>query len=101
MCCRLEALARFADTGVFDERFFLYKEDIELSLRLRKNGWKLLYQPRVRAFHCRGWQRQRSDVPYTARLLAAKSEILLYLRHPSPYMLWAIGKYLLVRLFRC
>lgn len=101
MCCRLEALAGFADTGVFDERFFLYKEDIELSLRLRKNGWKLLYQPRVRAFHCRGWQRQRSDVPYTARLLAAKSEILLYLRHPSPYMLWATGKYLLVRLFRC
>lgn len=101
MCCRLEALTVFADTGVFDEGFFLYKEDIELSLRLRKNGWKLLYQPLVRAFHCRGWQRQRSDVPYIARLLAAKSEILLYLRHPSPYMLWAMGKYLLVRLFRC
>ncbi|KAB2891697.1 MAG: glycosyltransferase family 2 protein [Desulfobulbaceae bacterium] len=101
MCCRLEALAAFAETGVFDEGFFLYKEDIELSLRLRKNGWKLLYQPRVRAFHCRGWQRQRGDVPFATRLLAAKSEILLYLRHPSPYMLWAAGKYLLVRLFRC
>jgi GT2 family glycosyltransferase len=101
MCCRLEALAGFTEKGVFDEGFFLYKEDIELSLRLRNRGWKLLYQPRVRAFHCRGWQRQRRDVPYAARMLAAKSEILLYLRHPSPYMLWAIGKYLLVRLLRC
>ncbi len=101
LCCRLEALAGFSGTGVFNERFFLYKEDIELSLRLRSHGWQLLYQPRLRAYHCRGWNRQRQTIPYALRLQAAWSEILLYLEHPSPYMAWAAMKYLLVRLLRC
>ncbi len=30
---------------VFDPDFFLYKEDIELSLRLRKKGWRIVYHP--------------------------------------------------------
>jgi GT2 family glycosyltransferase len=101
MACRLEALPAVATGQVFDEDFFLYKEDIELSLRLRKNGWKLLYEPKVRAFHCRGWGGRRREVPLALRLAAARSEVLLYRKHPSPYMLWAVGKYLLVRLCHC
>lgn len=101
MACRLEALPAVATGQVFDEDFFLYKEDIELSLRLRKNGWKLLYEPKVRAFHCRGWGGRRREVPFALRLAAARSEVLLYRKHPSPYMLWAVGKYLLVRLCHC
>ena len=101
MCCRLAALARFSAESVFNERFFLYKEDIELSLRLSSHGWQLLYQPHLQAYHCRGWNRQRQHIPYPLRLQAAWSEILLYLEHPSPYMIWAAMKYLLVRLLRC
>lgn len=101
MACRLEALPVRPAGKVFDEDFFLYKEDIELSLRLRNNGWQLRYEPKVRAYHCRGWDRKRQEMPLALRLAAAKSEVLLYRRHPSPYMLWALGKYLLVRFFHC
>ena len=96
LVCRFSTLQPFLPE-IFPEEFFLYKEDIELCLRLRKNGWKILYDPSLLAYHGRGWQKSRGKMPYSLRLLAAQSEILLYKRHPSPYMLWAILKYLLVR----
>ncbi len=98
LLCRMDAL-RSLSGPPFDPDFFLYKEDIELSLRLRKAGWKLLYHPRLSAFHCRGWNRTRKAVPAGQRMMAAISEITLYKKHPSPYMLWAILKYFLVRFF--
>ncbi len=97
--CRSAALKSLG-TPVFDPDFFLYKEDIELSLRLRKNGWSLLYHPDLKVYHCRGWQSERAEMSSALRLLAAKSEILLYRKHPSPYMVWAVLKYILVRFLR-
>lgn len=98
MFCRVEALKAF-NNSIFDPDFFLYKEDIELSLRINKYGWRLLYSPELRAYHCRGWK-NRADSPYMMRKTAAASEILLYKKHPSPYILWALLKYLAVVCFR-
>ncbi len=99
MCCRLDALLPF-DGHIFDPDFFLYKEDIELSLRLRAGGWKLVYDPRLVAYHCRGWDSKRTNIPYPLRLGAAENELLMYRKHPSPYILWALIKFLLVKIFR-
>ncbi len=85
---------------IFDPEFFMYKEDIDLSLRIRKRGAKLLYSPDLLAHHCRGWQKQRKKVPYTFRLMSARNEMLLYNKHPSPYYAWALFKYVLVRFFK-
>ncbi len=103
--CRKTALGEAAVTGageydVFDRDFFLYKEDIELCLRIRKAGWRLVYLPQIKVHHCRGWQQDRKGISYAMRLTAATSELLLYKKHPSPYMLWALAKYLLVRWLR-
>lgn len=100
MCCRAEALRSLGSKKVFDEDFFLYKEDIELSLRIKKKGWQLVYEPSLKAFHCRGWQKDRQQVPYFLRSMAAENEIRLYKKHPSPYIVWAILKYLGVRYLR-
>jgi GT2 family glycosyltransferase len=89
--------AALSDEAVFDPAFFLYKEDIELCLRLRRLGWKIVYLPEVGAHHCRGWQCDRKAMPTRLRLMAAKNEVLLYRRHPSPYILWALLKYAAVR----
>lgn len=99
MFCRNEALSSLGD-GVFDEDFFLYKEDIELSLRIRKRGWKLRYHPDLLAYHCRGWLQNRKEIPFQRRLIASSNEVLLYTKHPSLYIVWALAKYLLVRLFK-
>ena len=103
--CRNTMLKQVALPGnhpaiIFDPDFFLYKEDIELCLRIRKAGWQIIYLPEVIAYHCRGWQKKRRQMSYSMRLTAAKSELLLYRKHPSPYIFWALLKYLLVRFLR-
>jgi len=40
-----------ADVGLFDERFFLYYEDTDLSWRGRSRGWRYRYVPEARVRH--------------------------------------------------
>lgn len=96
MFCRASALAPMKQQ-VFDEDYFLYKEDIDMCLRLRCSGWKCLYDPSIEVYHCRGWADERRTMSRASRLQAARSEVLLTIKHRSPYLVWAISKYLLVR----
>jgi len=98
MFCRREALEP-EFPALFDESFFLYKEDIDLSIRIRKKGWRLFYTPELEAFHCRGWEPERKQISRETRLMAAQNEIGLCLKHRSPFILWALSKYVLVRVF--
>lgn len=96
MFCRIQAVADELPE-IFDESFFMYKEDIDLCLRLRKKGWKVLYAPEIELFHARGWAKNRRFVDPEMKLLAAKNEIRLTLKHRSVYIIWAVAKYLAVR----
>lgn len=99
LCFRVRQI-RELGTAIFDDDFFLYKEDIELCLRLREHKKEILYDPRLLAYHCRGWQGKRQQMAYPLRRIAAESEIMLYRKHPSPYMIWAMVKYILVIFLR-
>ena len=39
------------DIGLFDEKYRLYLEDADLSQRLKKNGWNVLYTPKTHIWH--------------------------------------------------
>jgi GT2 family glycosyltransferase len=39
------------EIGGFDPRFFLYNEDLDLCLRLRRAGWRLVFEPAMIAEH--------------------------------------------------
>lgn len=84
---------------LLDNSFFMYKEDIDLSLRLRKKGWQIKFVPQLFAYHCRGWQKNRRMVPRHLRLLSAKNEVKVFLRSHSPCMIYSSIKYLCVKLF--
>ncbi|MDQ2969019.1 MAG: glycosyltransferase family 2 protein [Actinomycetota bacterium] len=45
---RREALE---EVGLFDESFFLYSEEVDLQVRLRRAGWEVHYFPRVSVVH--------------------------------------------------
>ena len=98
MFCRMDAL-KSELPQVFDENFFLYKEDIELCLRIRKKGWNLHYSPDLDAYHCRGWGERRSDIKRSLKIISSLNEIKMYKKHGSPYIGWALAKYILVKLF--
>jgi cellulose synthase/poly-beta-1,6-N-acetylglucosamine synthase-like glycosyltransferase len=42
------------DTEIFDNDFFMYKEDVDLAWRMRLFGWKSFYLPESVAYHGRG-----------------------------------------------
>jgi N-acetylglucosaminyl-diphospho-decaprenol L-rhamnosyltransferase len=51
MLIRREALDQ---TGLFDESFFMYGEDLDLCFRIRHHGWQIWYDPRVTVLHYKG-----------------------------------------------
>jgi N-acetylglucosaminyl-diphospho-decaprenol L-rhamnosyltransferase len=48
LLARGEVLAR---VGGFDERFFLFSEEVDLCLRVRQAGWKVVHEPSVTILH--------------------------------------------------
>ena len=85
MFCRKKALEGIfiRDREFLDNSFFMYKEDIDLSLRLRTQGWRLVYNPHLKAYHCRGWNPDRRKMPRMMRLLSARNELRIHLRSRS------------------
>jgi GT2 family glycosyltransferase len=57
------------EIGLMDENFFLYYEDVDLCLRIRKAGWKIIYSPDSVITHIGG----RSSMQ-----VSAKKRIMLY-----------------------
>lgn len=39
------------DVGLLDEKYFMYFEDADLSQRMEKSGWKILYAPKATLWH--------------------------------------------------
>jgi len=50
-CCMLIRNSALLMSGLFNKRFFLYYEDVELSFRLRKIGYELHYLPSSKIYH--------------------------------------------------
>jgi N-acetylglucosaminyl-diphospho-decaprenol L-rhamnosyltransferase len=44
----------FEELGGFDERFFVYLEDLDLSVRVRQHGWRIYYLADAHAEHTGG-----------------------------------------------
>jgi GT2 family glycosyltransferase len=83
------------DTGLFDERLFLYYEDVELSWRGRERGWRYRYVPDsvVRHVHT------ASSVEASERFVYynERNRMLTLTRHaPARFVAHALGRYLLV-----
>lgn len=50
-CCMFIKKDFLEKVGLFDERYFLYYEDADLSTRFKRRGYKILYVPQSRMWH--------------------------------------------------
>ena len=65
--------AALGDVGGFDERFFMYAEDIDLSYRLEKAGYVNFYFPGTTIVHFKGESTQK-DIRYIRLFYKAMSQ---------------------------
>ncbi len=83
----------------FESSFYMYKEDIELSCRIVKKGFKLGLYHDVTAYHCRGWKGSRKNIAYWAKYQSAKNDIFVALRFKKRALPFSIAKYFMVCIF--
>jgi GT2 family glycosyltransferase len=70
---------------LFDEAFFAYREDAELSLRARRLGWRLAYIPVPVAVHQRRVVPSgRASLPQSINRMSVRNRFLLQLLHWYP-----------------
>ena len=50
--------------GLLDETFFMYGEDVDLSYRIQKGGYKNFYFPETRIIHYKGESTKKSSINY-------------------------------------
>ncbi|MDH5761934.1 MAG: glycosyltransferase family 2 protein [Nitrospinota bacterium] len=84
------------DAELMDERFFLYLEDADLSLRLRQLGWKVVYTPDTEIIHF-GSGSVRSN-PDRSELEHRISQLNYFKKHLGPGRLKILKIYLALKL---
>lgn len=95
MMMRRETLDK---TGLLDETFFMYGEDIDLSYRITKAGYNNYYYPGARIIHYKGESTKKSSINYVfvfykAMIIFAKkhfsqknAKLFAFLIHTAIYL---------------
>lgn len=79
----------FADLGGFDERFFLYYEDVDLALRCRAAGHRTWFDPRLSVHHVRPLHRRRRQDRDLETIVRASREAY-FRKHRPPWEVSAL-----------
>ena len=81
--------AIFDDIDMFDEDFFMYYEDVDLSFRAQLAGWKVRFTPKAIAYHKIGASSKK--VPGLAVYNTFKNLPLVFIKNVPGKLFWHIG----------
>lgn len=87
--CLLVKRSAMTDVGIWDEDYFLHCEDLDLCMRFKQKGWKIVFVPDARVVHVKGaCSRSR---PFFVEWHKHYSMLRFYrkfFRHRYPGLLW-------------
>lgn len=86
------------EIGLFDERFFAYFEDVDISFRARLAGWKVFYQPEAIAYHHVG--ATSSKLGNFTRYHSIKNFLMLYTKNMPARLYWKYLPHFLYQFLR-
>lgn len=70
------------ELGGFDNRFFMYEEDLELSLRVQEDGWKIWYEPSALIVHeGQGSLKKEKDAKFIGAWAPSNPNLSFYVYH--------------------
>lgn len=78
----------FKDIGIFDEDFFAYYEDVDISFRAQLRGYRVMFAPRSVAFHIQG--ATTSKISGFATYQTFKNFPLVVIKNVPAGMLWQV-----------
>ena len=81
--------ALFDTVNLFDEAFFMYYEDVDLSFRTQLAGWTVRFTPHAVAYHKVG--ASSSKVPGLAVYNTFKNLPLIFIKNVPGRLFWSIG----------
>jgi GT2 family glycosyltransferase len=85
-CATLYRADMLRSIGTFDERFFAYYEDVDLSFRAQLAGWRVVYEPAAVVLH--HVSATSSGLGSFTRYHANKNFLLLYLKNMPGPLFW-------------
>ena len=95
--CMLLRMSKAKEVGFFDERYFLYEEDADLCLRLRKKGAIVVFAPKALVVHALGTSMTKAGD--RARQAYDESHRLYYRIHRGAIEGLLLGAWIGVRRF--
>jgi GT2 family glycosyltransferase len=89
------------NVGMLDEGFFIYHEDVDWCLRMKRRGYRVVYNPQARIWH-KVSSTNRIDSPFYL-YFTMRNKILLVRKHASasqwiwhlPYFLYYYSRHLI------
>jgi len=89
----------FDKTGLFDEDFFAYLEDVDLNFRARRLGLKCLYVPKARVFHIGSATTGSVFNPFTVKLSTKNLFNVVIKNYPAALIIKFLPSLLLYHIF--
>lgn len=85
----------FEEVGFLDENLFLYFEEPDFCLRVKKHGWKIVFYPAAEIIHLLGETMVKTGG--ITQFYYRQSQIYYYKKHHSFIEQWFLRQYLMLR----
>ena len=82
--CFLADRRAVVEAGLFDERYFMYEEDVDLCAALRARGGRILFTPQAEVVHVGG--RSAGARPDGVRAIYHRSHLEFYKKHAPQWV---------------
>lgn len=76
----------FKEIGIFDEKFFAYYEDVDISFRAQLAGWKVWYEPKALVYH--RVNATSAKLGSFSRYHSTKNFFMLYVKNMPGWLFW-------------
>lgn len=79
----------FEKAGRFDERYFMYYEEVDLCRRLKTSGYRVVYYPESKLIHLGG--KSAKQIPAKTRFMMLQSLLLYFRKNSSPFSYFVLS----------
>lgn len=84
------------EVGLLDERLFIYSEDTDLSVRIRKAGYQLAYVPRARVWHKEAYSTRKGMGQAYRYRQYVRNSLWVLTKHARPVQLLVAYPYFVI-----